>query len=265
MLGYLTQGSQVPETDRATADLIFQTGFGDLCEGAEAGARLVSATRASGDVASLSRVLRLASVPLLYLGRFAEVRALLCEGLDLVERGRLRWGTFITTAGFVRSYFEEGDLVSAKHWYQRLRQCFDPSDDLAHSCPAHILGAKIALVEERYDAPELLEFPQASRWEIVASARTQSLAMAVWALSTLRRGLAAEHERVIGPFNRLFDRAKSSGNQDFPAFALFESLRARGDARDAAEMLTRYVDRERREQSPLPPFLALAVSSLPAR
>ncbi len=264
-LGRLTPGTQIPETDRATADLIFQTGFGDLSEGAEAGARLVSATRASGDVASLSRVLRLASVPLLYLGRFAEVRALLCEGLDLLERGRLRWGTFITTAGFVRSYFEEGDLSSAKHWYQRLRRCFDPSDDLAHSCPAHILGAKIALVEQRYDAPELLEFPPASQWETIASARTQSLAMAVWALSTLRRGFVAEHERVVGPFTRLFDRAKSSGNQDFPAFALFESLRARGEACDAAAMLTRYVDCERREQSPLPPFLALAVSSLPAR
>jgi hypothetical protein len=263
-LGALTSGTQIPETDRATADLIFQTGFGDLCDGADAGARLVSATRASGDVASLSRVLRLASVPLLYLGRFAEVRALLCEGLALLERGRLRWGTFITTAGFVRSYFEEGDLESAKRWYQRLRQWFEPSDDLARSCPAHILGAKIALVEERYDAPELLEFPRASQWESIGSARTQSLAMAVLALSTLRRGCITEHETVIGPFSRLFDRAKSSGNQDFPAFALFESLRARGEDRDAAAMLARYVDCERREQSPLPPFLALAVSTLPA-
>jgi DNA-binding SARP family transcriptional activator len=262
-LGCLSRATQVPETDRVTADLVYQTSFGDLCEGADAGARLVSATRASGDLASLSRVLRLASVPLLYLGRFAEVRGLLCEGLDLLERARLRWGTFITTAGFVRSYFEEGDLASANSWYGRLRQLFDPADDLARTCPAHILGAKIALVEERYDAPELLEFPAASRWASIASARTQSIAMAVWTLSTLRRGLAAEHDERLDQLTRLFDRAKHSGNQDFPAFALFESLRARGDDSNAYAMLRQYVDRERREQAPLPPFLALAFASVP--
>jgi DNA-binding SARP family transcriptional activator len=262
-LGGLTRGTQVPDTDRSTADLIYQTGFGDLAEGAHAGARLVAATRASGDVASLSRVLRLASVPLLYLGRFAEVRALLCEGLNLLERGGLRWGTFITTAGFVRSYFEEGDLESAKTWYARLRPLFDLGEDLARSCPAHILGAKIALVEERYEAPELIDFPVPGRWESIASARTQSIAMAVWVLSTLRRGLAAEHGALLGQFKGLFDLAKRSGNQDFPAFALFESLRARGDDIDAMTMLKQYVDRERREQAPLPPFLAAAFATVP--
>ena len=37
-LGGLTRGTQVPDTDRSTADLIYQTGFGDLAEGAHAGA-----------------------------------------------------------------------------------------------------------------------------------------------------------------------------------------------------------------------------------
>jgi DNA-binding SARP family transcriptional activator len=262
-LGDITSGTQVSDIDRMTADLIYQTGFGDLRRGADAGARLVAATRASGDLASLSRVLRFASVPLLYLGRFGEVRGLLCEGLEMLERRRLRWGTYITTACFVRSYFEEGDLESASHWYQRLRRLSDSSDDLASTCHAHLLGAKIALVEHRYEAPELLDFPPLSRWETIASARAQSIAMAVWSLSTLRRGLTVEHAELIDRFRRMFDRAKYSGNQDFPAFALFEALRARGDELLASTILRRYIDRERRERSPLPPFLALAFGSLP--
>jgi hypothetical protein len=262
-LGDITSGTRVSDIDRLTADLIYQTAFGDLRRGADAGARLVATTRASGDLASLSRVLRLASVPLLYLGRFADVRGLLCEGLEMLERRRLRWGTYITTAGFVRSYFEEGDLESANHWYHRLRRLSDASDDLASSCPAHLLGAKIALVEHRYEAPELLDFPPLSRWETITSARAQSIAMAVWSLSTLRRGLTVEHSASIDRFRHTFDRAKYSGNQDFPAFALFEALRARGDEVLASTTLRRYVDRERRERSPLPPFLALAFESLP--
>jgi DNA-binding SARP family transcriptional activator len=261
-LGSITRGAQTPNVDRLTADLIYHTAFGDLRRGADAGARLVAATRRAGDQSSLSRVMRLASVPLLYLGRFAEVRDLLCEGLEMLERRRLRWGMFITTASVVRSYFEEGDLRSASLWYQRLIRLADSPDDLARMGPAHLLGAKIALIEHRYEAPEVVDFPPLSRWDAIASARAQSIATGVWALSALRRGLIADPSELIMRLRSVFERAKCAGNQDFPAFALFEMIRATGDERLAATTLRRYVDQERRERSPLPPFLAVAYASL---
>ena len=113
----------------------------------------------------------------------------------------------------MRSYFEEGDLESANTWYTRLRPLFDPGEDLARSCPAHIL-AQIALVEERYDAPELVDFPVPGRWESIASARTKALR---WRCGPERAAAraAAEHGALLGQFKGLFDRAKRTGNQDF--------------------------------------------------
>ena len=262
MLDRIADGAVISEIDRVTVDLIYHTAFGNLARGAHAGSRLVAATRRAGDVGSLSRVLRLASVPLLYLGRFAEVRGLLRESLEILERRHLRWGMFTTTAAIVRSYFEEGDLISANRWYDRLRRLMDPSDDLASTCPAHLLGAKLALIEHRDDAPEVLQFPPLSQWETIASARTHSIAIGVWTLRTLRRGPAADHAPLVDRLARVFERAKCSGNQDFPAYALYEAVRATGDESRAAMILRRYVERERRERAPLPPFLALAVGSL---
>ena len=256
--------SETRQTDRLTADLIYHTAFGDLAFGAASGLRLVSMARDASDLASLSRVLRLAAVPLIYLGRFGDGRVLLNEALDILKPRGLEWGTFVTTAFLVRSYFEEGDLVGSKQWYARLRALVESSQDPGAAYVAHLLGAQIALVEHRYDSPEVLRFPHWRRCDAIPSKRARSIALAVCALSTLRRGLTTEHSQILSRLDHVFSQAKCSANQDFPAFALYEGHRAVGESARATASLHQYLEVDRRERSPIPPYLSEVVAGIGA-
>ena len=252
---------ETSETEMATADLIYHTAFGDLGFGAASGSRLVSITRKGSDPASLSRVLRLAAVPLIYLGRFSEARTLLREALDILESRELEWGMFATIASLVRCHFEEGDLVGSRQWYGRLRSLAESTRDPSIAYAALLQGAKIALIELRSDATEIATFPHWRDCVSIASTRAQSVALAVCALSALYTGLAAEHAQILPRLERAFSIAKASGDQDFAAFALYEARRAMGQEELAAATLRTYLENDRRERSLLPPYLSKVAAS----
>jgi tetratricopeptide (TPR) repeat protein len=247
---------EAEDRHRVAADLVYQTAFGDLYAGAQAGQKLVDISRPSRDDPGVPRALRLAAIPLLYLGEFGSARKLLDEALALAERDELTEEA-VTAAGIIaRSYFECGDLSAAKEWMARSEDLSGLAPETVHvECDPPVMRAQIALLEGHLTDDALLKFSDCARWAEVQSFRFRSIVYGVAALSRLGIGEQFDESQA---FEKAFNCASVAGGQDFAAYARC-AMQSRLGERNATAALRQYVANERRERSPLPPYLARAL------
>ena len=235
--------------DQIAADLVYNTAFGNLSDGASAGKKLAEVSRQSNCLPDVCRGLRQAAIPLIYLGEFEAARELLLESLAAAECMGSVWAATTTTSLIARCYFEEGNFVAAKDWHARsVEQTTTTSDQTRTPLDIPFVGAQIALLEHRLGARELTEFPPVAHWLEVESFRLQSMALSILALWRIRSGQTFEG---VAAFKSVFYKASHTGGQDFAAYARFELERATGTDRRGQDSLRKYVRAARRELSPL--------------
>jgi hypothetical protein len=194
---------------------------------------------------------------LLYLGEFASARRLLAESLALADSNGLTQAAITAAMMIARSHFEEGELGAAKEWIAR-SESTPENNDQNGTGPSDLplIRAQIGILEGRLSDQALTSFAECGYLADVQSFRFQSMAYGVRALAQLRRG-----EQIIddAALEKAFGLASAAGGQDFSAYAMSEVHAHMGESEAASVLLRRYVDGRRREQSPLPPYLARAL------
>src|SRR5579883_1065013 len=246
------------QQDRLAARMVYHTAFGTLSEGVAAAQQLVDSTQEEWRPALYCGALRQAAVPLLYTGQFVAARELLFESLVLAEQAGTAWAAVASARAIARTYFEQGDLSGAHDWLERVTALHEQVGGDPHGWQQLMLfRAQLALAQGRLDGNDLTLLPSAEYWSAVDSVRLQSMAHAVLVLAALRRG---EDTPDSAQFILAFAAASSTGSQDFAALARYELEKVTRGTSCARALFDRYLRHERRESSPLPPFVARALS-----
>jgi hypothetical protein len=239
-----------------TAELVYQTAFGDLHAGVEAGRELIGVTRGKKSVTGLIRALRGAAVPLLYGGDFSKARLLLLEARDLALECGLAGATLTATEMLAKSYFQEGNYAAAKDWIASSQNISVGPEGRDVLSKFHAAQAQIALLENRSNDDAIQAFSDYTSWADVPLFRFRSTAYAIVAASRVASG---EEFHQLREFENAFNQSCRSGGQDFAAYALFMLQSHAGERAAAINQLRHYVQVQRRERSVLPNFLAQAL------
>ena len=246
------RGARVTPLERTTVDVIYHTSYGDTQLAIDAGRRLV-ALRPEEDSPAVTRALRIASSPLRYHGIFDEAEALLIDSYTISQRLQLACSARTSAILLAELNLAQRRMPEAKHW---LRHAMSSPQQSTYAILINSfqLAGQVAVLEhdaeEARRAVDLLSgLPAQSSLRINCSTWAVDVAMRLMRDGYVEPTLATDFESA-------FSKLRQTCCQDFSAFVYYQLLIAQGDQPRALRELSRYVNQDRRERSPLPFYLA---------
>jgi tetratricopeptide (TPR) repeat protein len=256
----VTQHGGVGRQHQAKLEMIYHGVCGDLSL-AEQAAQSLLEYQSSGHLPPADRARALRNTAYVYLrcGRLDECETLLVESALLAESSHLVVEAHLSCYVLAERYLYVGDNASAAEWCAKAELWGNQVDDRWTAASGRYLRAKIALLDgRRSDA--IAAFPET---EAAVLAITSPYQRATCAAVFIH--LHLEHQGIDDPspitidFRRVFEQVRALGDQDYPAFVAY-LLGRQVNADVAGAELRSYVEVQRRERGPLPPFLARCVA-----
>jgi len=234
----------------ARTRLIYESAFGDLSAGVEAGRELVAVERAAGTHMSAVRALRHAASAFRQAGLFADAYQALKESLQIAERYRLATpaGAACTLLGAL--YLDYRDMPAATTWYGRARTWATRVEESLNIEAMNYLGARLAICAGDFArARTLLPLERTALLSDVVL-RRRSAMMAVYCQVAIGLDPEWNDPELISAFLGVHSATRAFGGQDFPAYTLARVLERCGPAHQGGRLLDEYLNTFRRERFP---------------
>jgi tetratricopeptide (TPR) repeat protein len=256
----LCQRSKVDPGLRAMGDTIFHCECGDIDVAVAAGRDLVEARRRTWSISELARSLRYLARASRYAGFFDAARDALSEALEIAQRLKSPDLAASTATKIALTYIDQSDFDNAKKWLSVSDTYVDAEQKPLWTNEVRFYSTVIAVIEDNASAAMELGANLTNGMDITTEqpvSRPEYYFLGVGILTDLLYRGINDPQRTHQFFS-LFRQWQGSGDQDIPAYCGHRFLLSDGKADDARRFLSEYSSR-RRERSPLPTFVSLAI------
>ncbi|MGK2963076.1 MAG: ATP-binding protein [Gemmatimonadaceae bacterium] len=249
------------------AQMVFQTGYGDIAKGVEAAKLLITEQHARGNVAELFRAHCNSAVTFRVAGLFDEAESSLLKALALAERYGLDLSLIRVLPMLANMALERGLLNDAISWYDRLSQITIHPSNRFGQLELGGIGARLALLDR--DGDKALGLWNMSREEAQADPiyhrRAYNCALQT-AIDMERTGIP--DPTTLECLVDAYQYSKSGFHQAFAVSVSYAGLLRAGFNDRANDLWRDYTTLYRRESWPVPQHLvesALALGTGPSR
>lgn len=250
-------------TSQRVADLIYHSSYGELSQAVTVAHHLTELAHQSQQGSERIQYLSWASIPLRRSGMFAEATALVREALDIAERRQFASAASSAADTLATIMLEQNKLDAASQWYERATFWVKAQEGTMSPRSISMLGAKLALFSGELEAAKHLMIHSLGALLADGSVRRRNEGLAL----LLRYELAAQVEPLSGVAVEALLvghlRARQHGGQDYPTSTLVLGLKHLNRIEDARALLVAYVERHRREITPLPEELSALFRTRP--
>jgi DNA-binding SARP family transcriptional activator/tetratricopeptide (TPR) repeat protein len=241
---------------RMEVEMIYHTSCGDMKTAEQVADQLLRTVRTERDPRVLSRALGNVGTAYRRIGRDADAVTVFLEALDhSVAHGLVNRTSFAISA-LVRIYIANGELSRARAAMQKLEALTDGDESLYRNADRCYFATRLALEEGNIEEAE-------KRYSVLAS--QSGLPSVNWRAGVVALGVRIALQQnasveTIRPMVAELEAAhlqnRSSGGEDFEAYALALGLLHCGESQQCLRLLSEYTSTYRREKWGLPQQLS---------
>jgi tetratricopeptide (TPR) repeat protein len=258
----LMEDDRVDRSHRFEAGMIFETVCGDLNAVLPLARELVEARRSCESIADLMRALANSATAARTAGHFDEARQWLKEAIAIADSHKLPHATEAPLQILASMALDDNDLPEARKSYDRLLSIPESSYDTASRAVRDAVGVRISLAEGNLAMARSLvhsDFEELAS-DPIAYRRTYGLALSM-AVQLANGELPDDATTLLLESSHL--AARKFFRQGFATFVLVSTLRRKGKAKRANQLLKEYLGTYRREKSKPPLHLLEMIESFP--